>query len=144
VTQNNSQIGQPPRSWSTEELHAGNALRRRPVGGHVVLRILTAQERRRADWLATDKNTRDLLRELYRLGFDIDGDTDNGRIMLSNVGRVRLTLFLVHTIEGETPAAVTRVFYGPIPAGQIRGELPPDRGHTARQAAAWLSKRAAR
>lgn len=144
VIENSDRPARPARPWSIEEMHAGNALRRHPIGGRIVKRILTADERRQADWLATDKHTRDLMRELYRLGFNIDGDTDNGRIMLSDVGRAKLTLILVHTTEGETPASVTRVFYGPIPAGVVRGELPPDRGHTARQAALWLRKRAAR
>jgi hypothetical protein len=144
IEKNNDQPVQPPRPWSVEEMHVGNVLRRHPIGGHVVKRILTVDERRQADWLATEPHTRELLRELYRLGCDVAGDTDNGCVMLTGVGRANLTLFLVHTIDGETPVSVTRVFYGPISAPEIRGEKPPQRGHTALQAAAWLSRRAAR
>lgn len=101
----------------------------------IIKRIPTLKQQVDADWRAADKWSREVRREIARLGYDVDenqtlkSDGDEpGRVYLTNVGAKALTV--VVTVEPET-VKILRVTIG-------------RESFTARQAALWLRKRAPR
>jgi peptidoglycan hydrolase-like protein with peptidoglycan-binding domain len=101
----------------------------------VIRRIPTAKQQTDQAWRAIDKPTRQVLRELARLGYDVnsvspvDGEDDEAasRIYLTGVGARALNVVLRVAADGR----VTRVAVG-------------HESFTVRQALLWLRKRAAR
>jgi hypothetical protein len=104
----------------------------------IIKRIKTAKQQTDSEFRAQDKWSREVIRELTRLGYDPDpavrtpddddGDSAVGRVYFTGVGARQLTV-VVRT-EKDT-ARILRVTVG-------RESM------TARQAALWLHKRAAR
>jgi hypothetical protein len=100
----------------------------------IVKRIPTAKEQADVQWRAQDNWTRELMREVARLGYDVrsivpaEGEGPTAvRMYLENVGALALSLVL----RIETDGHVSRVASG-------------RRSMTARQAALWLHTRSPR
>lgn len=101
----------------------------------IIRRIPTEKQQNDQAWRSTDRPTRQVLRELGRLGYDIASVTPNDevddeaavRIYLRDVGAKGLNVVLRVALDGR----ITRVAVG-------------RESFTARQALPWLRKRAAR
>lgn len=102
----------------------------------IIRRIPTIGEQDDTAWRATDKPTRDVLRELGRLGYDEAGiapaDPDDeptvaARIYLTNVGAKKLSVVARIGMDGR----LIRLVVG-------------QHSFTAKQALPWLHKRAPR
>jgi hypothetical protein len=132
------------RDWDILELDAGDARRIRRES-RTIHRIPTLKEQRDAAWRSTDKWTREAVREILRLGFDVacdsgdfsyldlvvEGHGEMTRVYLTNVGRTRMTLTLCADADEQGGIIIRRVLFG-------------DLSWTARQAALWLRKRSPR
>ena len=98
---------------------------------HVVKRIPTVKQQADTAWRSQDSWTRETLRELARLGYDLvsvtPGEDRDIRIYLVNVGAKALNVVVRVNADG----VITRVAIS-------------QQSLTARQAALWLHKRAAR
>jgi hypothetical protein len=102
----------------------------------VIRSIPTVKQQNDRAWRATDKPTRDVLRELGRLGYDLSSiapaDPDDepavaARIYFTNVGAKALTMVARIGMDGN----LIRLVVG-------------DKSFTAKQALPWLRKRAPR
>lgn len=93
----------------------------------IIRRIPTEADRNNAAWRSLNKWTRELLRELGRLGYDVTGEVDD-HTYLTNVGRAAMTLVLRADL---TTGDIQRVSYG-------------QHSWTARQATLALRRKAAR
>lgn len=135
---------QPSRPWLPEEMYLMNArgLGREGLpatGPRVVASIPTAKEQRDMEWRSTEKWTRETIREIMRLGFEVDNvtpdldsrDPGSTRVYLSGVGRSGMFLVLRACSDSQDGILIKRVTFG-------------TQSWTARQAALWLRKRAAR
>ena len=127
--------GQPARTWNVEELAAANALRapsatRQPAGPRVIRRIPTEREQCNIAWRSTDRWKKEVIRELARLGSSGATIGEEGRVYVSGVGRAGMTLVLRADVTADG-ITIRRVILG-------------RESWTARQAALWLRKRAAR
>lgn len=122
------------RQKAAEQKAAGTASARE---GRTVRRVPTAAERMTALFRQADRNTRAIVRELARLGYDIAddvpaaaGDQADSRIYLTNVGRGRFLLVLTLAADGDT-VRIPSVTFG-------RDTMQPT------PAARWLKAREAR
>lgn len=120
-----------PRPWDVRELAAGDVLRHRPA--RVVRRVRSVAEQTAAAWKATDRWSREFVRQLDRLGHDNMTFGSVGTIYINGVGRSGMTLVVRFDVEGFEVDGfrVLRVTFG-------------RETFTARQAALWLRKRAAK
>jgi len=133
------------RPWDILELAEGDVFKRglrsvdgtfpvavkkksRKSGQRVVRKVPTLAEQTSALFRQSSRWTREVIRELARLGADIASITDT-HVYLINVGRNKMTITIRHT--GEFPVEIARVTFG-------------RESWTARQAALWLRKRATR
>lgn len=106
----------------------------------IIRRVPTAKQQTDIAWRATDRWTREVLREIGRLGYDVtswtsDDDPPVGRVYLGHVGAKDLTMVLRVVPDGDDRIRVERVMCAPHSGHS---------GWTARQAALWLPKRASR
>jgi len=133
------------REWDIRELAAHDVLRlggtdrtdnphaptgRRDLGERVVRRVPTTREQIDSTWRSSDRWTKELVRELARLGYDVESMVAE-RVYLTNVGRAGATVVLRVNYERTDGIEVERVAIG-------RADL------TARQATLALRRRAAR
>jgi hypothetical protein len=102
----------------------------------VIRTVPTVREQTDAEFRAYDKWSKEVLRELARLGYTVDHWTYNrepepvgGRLYLRDVGRDRMLLVLRYAPRRLDGIRIERVAFG-------RGSW------TARQAALWLRKKA--
>lgn len=103
----------------------------------IIKRIATAKQQADARWRSGDKWSREVTRELARLGYDVDEsqtvkavDDEPGRTYFTNVGARALTVVVTSEAAGPT-YRILRVTIG-------------RETFTARQAALWLHKRSPR
>lgn len=129
MTDQPNRHGKPSRPWTTPEMHAMDA-RRISAGPRVVRRVPTLGQQNAAEWRTIHRWTRELLREIGRLGYAAATVGEEGRVYLTDVGRGRFTLVLRADIDADG-ITVQRVMLG-------------RESWTARQATLWLRKRAAR
>jgi hypothetical protein len=123
----------PRRPWDVRELAAGDVLRRSHRAERVVRRVPTEAEAVTAAWRSSDRWSQAVIRELDRLGHDSFSFGQPGQIYVTGVGRTGFTLAIRFDVEGlkVDDFTVLRVTFG--------REV-----WTARQAALWLRKRAAK
>ncbi len=126
-----------PRAWSVTELAPGDArglTGRKPrtaAEGTRHLTVVPEQPSSNIDaWATTDDRTRDLLREIGRLGYSEAREGIGGAVLVEGVGDAYLTLILVGDIDADG-VHVARVVFG-------------GTDWTPRQMTLWLRKRAAR
>lgn len=123
--------------WGIRDEIAAATHSARHRASRIVRRIPTIQEQQADAWRAQERWTRELMRELARVGYDIVGnqvtDPDDEpadsavRLYLDHVGAENMSMILRVSVGGR----VTRVLCG-------------KDSFTARQAALWLRKRAPR
>lgn len=126
----------PSREWTADELSAGNVFGLQVNGPNPrdipdlptpgkLLRLPLRPSSVNAMFRESSRNTRNVVRELARLGYVVDEITAE-YVAVSEVGRSRMTLTLWH--DGEMPIEISRVRFG-------------NESWNARQAAEWLHKR---